>query len=225
MKLEAVDFVAVAECLAWSLVRRRERSCARRKFEDMAVPVKWSHRRGQTAHQAIIFSRIAQADRMPSDFLAVGIAFDLRSQCRREYLRAEAYAQYRQIRFHRIFDQMHLVAQPWIPIGLIDAHRTAHHDEAARALHARRDGLALVDANVLPCERGTFERVGDVSQILDRVMLQNINLGHLGISSTRKNSLRAIVVKTASFLRGGLAIQPRSWFDLLSISMDRVTTT
>src|SRR5580692_3599358 len=126
MKLEAVDFVAVTECLAWSLVRRRERSCARRKFEDVAVPVKWSHRRWQPAHQAVIFSRVAQADRMPSDFLGVGIEFDLRSQSGRENLRAEAYAEHRQIRLHRVFDQAHFIAQPRIPISLIDARRTAH---------------------------------------------------------------------------------------------------
>src|ERR1700722_11633400 len=73
---------------------------------------------------------------MPSDFFAVGIAFNLGSQSSREDLRAEAYAEHRQIRFHRVLDQTHLVAQPRIAIGLINAHRTAHHYQAACAFHA-----------------------------------------------------------------------------------------
>src|ERR1039458_10589899 len=65
-----------------------------------------------------------------------------------------------------------------MPVGLIDTHRTAHHDQAARALHARRHRLAVVNAHVLPGERGTFERVSYAAEILDRGMLQNINLRH-----------------------------------------------
>jgi len=60
----------------------------------------------------------------------------------------------------------------------MDTHRTAHDDQATSALHARWHRLSVVNAHVLPGERGAFERVGDGAEILDRVMLQNINLRH-----------------------------------------------
>ena len=125
---------------------------------------------------------------MPSDFLAVGIAIDLCAERGRENLRAQAYAEHRQIRFHRVLDQAHLVAQPRIAVGLINAHRSAHHDQTARAFHVRGHRLAVVNAHVLPGERGAFERVGDVAEILDRVMLQDVNLRHrMNLRCDRKN--------------------------------------
>ena len=71
-----------------------------------------------------------------------------------------------------------LVAQPRIAVGLIDAHRPAHDDEAAGPLHVRGHGLAVVNAHVLPGERGALERVGDGAEVLDRVMLEDVNLRH-----------------------------------------------
>src|SRR5208282_389256 len=102
----------------------------------------------------------------------------LRAQRGRKNLRAQAYAEHRQIQFYGVLDEAHLVAQPRIAVGLINAHRPAHDDQAASALHARRHRLAVANAHVLPGERGAFERVSYGAEILDRVMLQNINLRH-----------------------------------------------
>src|SRR5260370_38009376 len=125
------------------------------------MQMKQSHRVGQIVAEAILLRGGLEPNRIPSDFLAVRIALDFSTERRREDLRAEAYAEHRQIALYRIFDQRHLVAQPRIAIGLINAHRTADHDQAARALHVARHWLAVVDPHALPRERGAFERVGD----------------------------------------------------------------
>ena len=134
--MEPVGFTTVAERLAWRLV-----------LTTPAKPRPVEGRRCRRASETASSSRAGRASGdHPSPRSSGGsdaIRFPCRWDCDRPWRRVRpresarpGIRQHRQIRFNCVLDQAHLVAQPRIALGLIDAHRSAQHHQAARPFHA-----------------------------------------------------------------------------------------
>src|SRR5215469_5293261 len=128
MKLQRVYAAAVAEALAGCPLRRCERDRARGHLEDIAVPVKRSDGGSYPAPQTVLLGGVGQGHRVPSDFLARGVASDFRAQRGCDDLSAKTDTEHREVVLDGVLDQLHLIAQKWILFGLIDGHGTAHYD-------------------------------------------------------------------------------------------------
>ena len=77
MELESVGLVAVAKRLDGVLSDDASETAPWGKIEDVAVPVEGVIAAGTSRIRRSSLRRFAQPDRMPSDFLAAGIAIDL----------------------------------------------------------------------------------------------------------------------------------------------------
>ncbi len=132
---------------------------------------------GHATQQAIILRLGSQFDWMPSDF-APRPFVDFCAKRGGEQLRPEAHAEHRPVVFQRALDEPHLLFQVRMLLGLVHALRPAHQDEASGALHIFGNRLTLEGADVLPRERRAFERLRDIAEIFDRMMLHDPDLRH-----------------------------------------------
>ncbi|MPN18165.1 hypothetical protein SDC9_165523 [bioreactor metagenome] len=112
---------------------------------------------------------------MPADLLD-RIATDLGAKGMRQQLAAQTMPGHRQAARIGIVDQGHLLKHPWQAV--IDAHVSAHQDQAGVGFGVLRNRIAIDDRDPLPRNVETVEDVEQRPRGADLGVLQDGNRFH-----------------------------------------------
>ncbi len=127
-----------------------------RDVESFAVPLKDFLGLLQRREQRIAARVIRRRDIVPADFL-LRVSINRGAERLGDQLRAEANAQHRHLPAHRLFDQFQFGHQMRQLIGVVDAHRSAQHDQPVITVQARLGVRVAREINVANAKTGALQ--------------------------------------------------------------------
>jgi hypothetical protein len=156
--------------------RPRKRNGARRKIEDVSVPMQGSKRVGGVRQSGVGSTGFAEMYVVPTEFLSTGSVYPC-TECAGEELTAQADAEHRGAPPKSLFDQQDLASEVRILRRLVDGHGSPHHHQAREGAKSLRYWGAKIHSSDLRRRSDGLDRVSDATWTLDGYMLEDQNFG------------------------------------------------